>query len=250
MSFTSTIAAAGAALGLALLSSGAIAADMPGDYPPPLPAPAKPKAVVFDSFGYGWYLRGDLGYRIGALSGAESAPGFPDPTDNHIHGAVFGGVGVGAKSRWLRTDLTIDYSGIQNYRGTITTPDDTTAKIQTFTALFNGYIDMGSWYTLTPYIGAGAGAARLRTSEYSSTGAPPFTTVDPNNQWNFAWALMAGVAWQVAPNLQLDFGYRWLNLGDVKTRADAFGAMTFHHVQGHEIRAGLRWSFDDLRIAN
>ena len=232
--------------GLALAITNATAADMPGEY---LPPPVERRPVVIEQLGYGWYLRGDLGYRIGTLERAEAATGFPSPTDSHLGGAVTGSIGAGAKSRWLRTDLTVDYTAPQEYRGTVATPDDTKAKIRTIAALFNGYIDLGTWSTLTPYIGAGAGAAYVRAYDYSSTLAPPLTPVPPHNQWNFAWALMAGVGWQVAPNLMIDVGYRYLNVGDVRTESDAFGAMTFKNVGGHEVRAGLRWSFDDIRLA-
>ncbi|MBV9955563.1 MAG: porin family protein, partial [Pseudolabrys sp.] len=169
-------------------------------------------------------------------------------SEDKLGGAVTAGLGAGIRSRWLRTDLTFDYGGAQKYQGTIATTNDTSAKIQAHNLLFNGYIDLGTWTLLTPYIGAGLGAAYVRTSEYSSTGAPPFTPVPANTQWNFAWALMAGAAFQVAPNLQIDAGYRFLSVGDAKTGADAFGRrMTFRDVHNHEIRVGLRWSYDDLR---
>ena len=47
----------------------------------------------------------------------------------------------------------------------------------------------------------------------------------------------------------IDIGYRYLNIGDVKTGNDAFGVMTFKNVAAHEARVGLRWSFDELRFA-
>jgi opacity protein-like surface antigen len=42
----------------------------------------------------------------------------------------------------------------------------------------------------------------------------------------------------------MDFGYRYLNVG----KAESGGAtpVTFDHVAGHEVRVGLRWSFEDL----
>jgi opacity protein-like surface antigen len=45
----------------------------------------------------------------------------------------------------------------------------------------------------------------------------------------------------------LDVGYRYLNLGDVHTGTDALGTMTFKNVAGHQVRVGVRWSFDDVR---
>lgn len=240
MSRVAIVAVAGA---LSLPAAAALAADMPNTLPPAYETP-KP-APIFD-VNTGWYLRGDLGYNWGRIQGAQSATGFPNPTTNKLDGAAMAGVGAGIKTQWVRTDVTVDYSLPMKYEGSIRTPNDTTAKISAASAMFNGYLDLGTWYRATPYLGAGVGAAWLKTSDYSSTAAPPFSGGATHNQWNFAWAVMAGVGYAVAPNLMVDVGYRYIDFGDVKTNADAFGAMTFKNVAAHEVRIGLRWSFDDL----
>ncbi|MGH6725008.1 MAG: outer membrane protein [Pseudolabrys sp.] len=238
--------------GAALAVSGvlAVAADMPGGYPPP-PEPAPPpppwyEPVTIDQ-GVSWYLRGDVGAHWGILTGAHSASPYPNPTDSSFKTGITGSLGVGLKSNWLRTDVTIDYAAPVQYEATIATPGDTTAKIQATTGLVNGYLDLGTWYHVTPYIGAGAGVSYVRAFDYVSTGAPPFSTDNSKYQWNFAFAGMAGIAYAVSHNLKMDLGYRYLNIGDVKTGSDAFGAMTFRNVAAHEVRIGLRWSFDEPR---
>ena len=222
----------------------ALAADMPSTLPPAYERPLPPPRA-FD-FNTGWYLRGDLGYNWGRIQGAQSATPFPSPTDSTLNGAVFAGVGAGIKTQWVRTDVTIDYALPMKYEGSILKPNDTTAKITAASVMFNGYLDLGTWYGATPYLGAGAGAAWLKTFDYSSTAAPPFTGDTIHKQWNFAWAVMAGVGYAVAPNLMVDVGYRYIDFGDVRTNADALGAMTFKNIAAHEVRVGLRWSFDDL----
>jgi opacity protein-like surface antigen len=57
---------------------------------------------------------------------------------------------------------------------------------------------------------------------------------------------MTGFGYAMAPNLMIDVGYRYIDFGDAQTNADAFGAMTFKNIAAHEVRVGLRWSFDDL----
>jgi len=241
MSRVAMVAVVGA---LSLQAGGALAADMPNTLPPP--AVVEPPPVL--DFDTGWYLRGDLGYNWGHLQGAHSATGFPSPADNKLDGAAFAGLGAGIKTKWLRTDMTVDYSLPMKYEGRIVTQGDTTAKISAFSALFNGYLDLGTWYRATPYIGAGAGVANLKTTDYQSSAAPPFAAGLTNTQWNFTWAVMAGVGYAVAPNLMVDVGYRYIDFGDVKTGADSFGAMTFKDVAAHEVRIGLRWSFDDMPL--
>ena len=220
-----------------------MAADMPNTLPPAYETPEPPP--IFD-VNTGWYLRGDLGYNLAHIDGAQSATGFPSPTSNKLNGAAMAGVGAGIKTQWLRTDFTVDYSLPMKYEGSILAPNDTTAKISAVSMLFNGYLDLGTWYHVTPYVGAGAGAAFLQTSDYTSSAAPPFSGDTAHKQWNFAWAVMAGVGYAVAPNLMVDVGYRYIDFGDVRTNADAFGAMTFKDIAAHEVRIGLRWSFDDL----
>ena len=131
-------------------------------------------------------------------------------------------------------------------RGSIFAPGDATAKVGALTTLFNGYLDLGTWYGLTPYIGAGAGASQIKTTDYISSAAPPFTPGLSNTQWKFAWALMAGTAYSFTPSFAMDLGYRYLNLGDVSTQSDALGAMTLKNLAAHEVRVGARWSLNEL----
>jgi opacity protein-like surface antigen len=232
-----------AAASAVMLTGLANAADMPG-LPPPSVVPVVP---VVDWLGTGWYVRGDLGWRSGLIDSADAPRGFIDPTNNTLGKGIVGGGGVGIKSRWFRTDWTIDYASPATYGGTAVAPNDVRAKIQSLNILFNGYFDLGTWHRLTPYIGGGAGAALVRVSDYQSVVTPPLTGNGGHSEWNFAYAGMTGVAWAVAPNLMIDFGYRYLNVGDAHTARDASGALTFKSVAAHEARIGLRWNFDDLR---
>jgi len=231
----------------ALLASmtGVLAADVPGDYPLPPIERAAPK--FFDLSG--WYVRADAGYAWGHVSSAEAASGYPSPTGDSLGGGFIGGIGGGIKTRWLRTDVTIDYTAPLKYTGTAVTSDDVTAKVSGWSALFNGYVDLGKWYGVSPYIGAGAGVGYMTVSDYSSTVAPPFSGGD-HSQWNLNWAAMAGLGYPISPNLKLDVGYRYLNFGDVETASDAFGRMTFKNLAAHEVRVGVRWSFEDALLPN
>lgn len=235
-----------ALIGVVGQASAALSAVMAADMPENLPPPPKPVLIVPNG---GWYVRGDLGYYWGHLDSAQSAPGFPNPTSNNLGNGFTGGIGAGYKSDWLRTDVTIDYTAPMKYTGTIVSADDTTAKTSAITALFNGYLDLGTWYRMTPYIGAGAGVSYLRTTDYVSTAAPPFAGGLSHTQWKFAWAGMAGVGYAVSPNLMVDVGYRYINFGDVTTGSDSFGEMTLKNLAAHEVRVGVRWSFDDLPLA-
>ena len=241
MSRLGTLAIVGA---LVAPLTGAMAADMPGDYPPP------PVEVVHPHFFdlNGWYLRADAGYTWGLTDGAQAAPNYPSPTESNMGNGYVAGVGGGIKTRWLRTDVTVDYTSPMKYTGTAVTSDDVTAKISAWSALFNGYVDVGTWHRVTPYVGAGVGVGYVHVSDYASTVAPPFSDVN-NSQWNFNWAVMAGLAYAISPKFKLDVGYRYMNFGDVETASDAFGQMSFKNIAAHEVRVGVRWSFDDIPLA-
>jgi opacity protein-like surface antigen len=225
---------------LVALTGGAMAADMPGNRPPPLPVPTRTVTRVEPDAG--WYLRGDLAYRIGRSNGVDTTPVF-FPLTHKMGDSIAAGLGVGIKTEWLRTDFTIDIATPMKYEAT---PGGTSAKVSASTFLFNGYLDLGTWYRATPYIGAGAGAARMGISDYSSTAMAPFSGDSSRTKWNFAWAGMAGVAYAISPNTMVDLGYRYINFGDVTTGADAFGSTTLKQIAAHEVRVGLRWSFNDF----
>jgi opacity protein-like surface antigen len=246
MSWLKVSAAVGA---LAAQVTTVMAADMPNTLPPPgyLTPTLERSPRLFDNTG--WYLRGDIGYALGRIDRAQSATGFLSPTDSRLGNGFFGGIGGGIKTKWLRTDVTFDYNTALKYQGTIATPGDVTAKISAWSVLLNGYIDLGSWYRMTPYIGAGVGAAMVHTSDFASTLTPPFTGGLSSNQWNFAWAGMAGVGYAIAPNIMVDLGYRYINFGDTKSAANSNGYMTFKNIAAHEVRVGVRWSFNDLPLS-
>lgn len=224
--------------------AGAMAADMPGEYPPPPPI-MKPQPKFFDLSG--WYVRADLGYGWGRTDGAQAAPSYTSPTDGSMGDGFVAGIGGGIKTHWLRTDVTIDYTSPMKYTGTVVSADDVTAKISGWSALFNGYVDLGKWYGIAPYVGAGVGVGYMSVSDYASTVAPPFSGGD-HSQWNFNWAAMAGFGYAITPDLMLDVGYRYMNFGDVETGSDAFGQMSFKNVAAHEVRVGVRWNLNDMPL--
>jgi opacity protein-like surface antigen len=234
------------AMGCALLLASVVAAraaDMPRDVPH-LPA-AEPVPVVSEYNPSGWYLRGDIGGSWAKTNGLDAGSLLFAETGRKAGSSVNAGIGFGVRSRWLRIDVTVDHTFASRFSGSVFAADDLSARVEATSALFNGYIDLGTWYGATPYIGAGAGAAFARVSDYQRP-LVPFSGASTHMQTNFAYALMGGVAWTVAPNLQLDIGYRYLNMGDVKTASDALGYLTIRNVAAHQVRLGVRWGFDGL----
>lgn len=269
----------------AALSTVAHAADL---MPPPMVAPPPPPVGGY--VGGGLYLRGDIGVGAVGYNDLDIRVNGADPASvagvssfqthkSTSNANFFAGVGVGYQfNNFLRFDVTGEMRG-----GSITgrdsiaynfgTPTRQTnsyrGNLTSYVGLLNGYFDLGTWNCLTPFVGAGIGFASNRISDlgdngiqdfyagaggaYSGSGAS-YGFSDGGSKTSFAWALMAGVAYDVNPNLKLELGYRYLNLGDGPTLAmhGASGALTnpsssvsFKKIDSHDVKIGMRWMFND-----
>jgi opacity protein-like surface antigen len=261
-----SLLAAGAAT---LISSMAFAADMP-IAPPPMYAPAPPA-----DFG-GWYLRGEIGFSNQRTSdvhyGRESA--YSQLTSfNQQSSFDTGGIyGVGAGYRfnnWFRADITGQYRGNANMKATdrftgtaggvaYNGIDNYNASKSEWLVLANAYVDLGTWWCITPFIGAGVGGARVSIANFSDTGTnnlpfstTSFATAPTGSKWNFAWAAHAGLAYQVNQNLVLELAYSYVNLGDGQTGvlSDYTGNTTgnvfkIKNITSNDLKLGVRWNFD------
>jgi len=266
--------AAGAA---SLLSSAAFAADM-AIAPPPMPY-----AAPVADFG-GWYLRGDIGFsnqsvkNIRNTNPALYAPLLSlDERTGFDTGGVFG-LGAGYQfNNWFRVDVTGQYRGNTNFHGLDLTSfpnggatgfgsDVYNASKSEWVFLANAYVDLGTWWCVTPYIGAGVGTARVSIANFTDSGVatlfpagsgvgPSLVSAQTGSQWNFAWALHAGLAYKVTPNMTVELGYSYLNLGDGTTGLDttfdrsAGGhAFTFKNITSQDLMLGVRWNLDSPQV--
>jgi opacity protein-like surface antigen len=265
-----SLIAAGA---VSLMSTAAFAADMPIAAPPMYAPPPV-------DFG-GWYLRGDIGFSNQSVSSVRNTnaalyTGLTtfDETTGFDTGGIFD-VGAGYRfNSWFRVDVTGQYRGNTNFHGLdlISFPnggangygsDFYTAQKQEWLFLANGYVDLGTWWCLTPYIGAGIGTARVQISNFTDQGVatlfpagsgvgPSFVSAATGSQWNFAWALHAGLAYQINPNVAIELGYSYVNLGDGITGPDnAFDnsagghVFQFHDITSQDLMLGVRWNLDN-----
>ncbi len=254
----------GAALA-AVLSGPVLAADPAAKVPVQQTSPAEAEFA-------GWYLRGDTGVAIGRLGGVSSSfddgfavPGF-SRDGNSLGRAAIIGAGVGYQfNAWFRADLTGEWRSDQNYRASASWDDPAcpggrcadhySGKLQT-NGLFlaNAYLDLGTWSGITPYVGGGLGAAHTRFGALTDDGEDPFGArygISPaRSDWSFAWALMAGADIAVSPNVSIDVGYRYANLGGVRSGPIACDApsvcgdeVQHAELSSHDVRIGLRWKF-------
>jgi opacity protein-like surface antigen len=259
------LALAGAAA-LVLMSAAARGADLP--VPPPMFA-----APVVQDYG-AWYLRGDIGITNQSVKSlASPAPGFDTTTllNKGFDSSGLFGVGVGYQfNSWFRADVTGEYrsaanfNALQNYPCTIGTPPACTTGFATdqyqgakseWLFLLNAYLDLGTWHSVTPFVGAGIGFDRMTIGNFTDTNViiPAIGYSTDNSKWNFAWALHAGLAYQVTPNFAVELAYRYVYLGNGSTKDlvgydgtnATFNPIEFRHVDSQDIKLGVRWMFAD-----
>ncbi len=263
MSSFKKFAMASAAAGLAITTANA--ADLPLA---PVPIP------VVQEFG-GWYLRGDIGMTNQQTNSLTNvvAPGTSVGTKFlAFDSAPLYSLGGGYQfNNWLRVDVTGEYRGNSHFHGQqvaqfgpVILPDDYTASKSEWLFLANAYVDIGTWWCITPFIGAGIGTSRNTISNFTDIGATQAglggnsilstTYADNASKWNLAWALYAGLAYKVAPGLSLELTYRYVNLGTATTGpTNSFDGVTvvnghqfeFGTITSQDVMLGFRWNLGE-----
>jgi opacity protein-like surface antigen len=157
-----------------------------------------------------WYLRGDVGVGVQTFSSFDHSqtnsifvwPASWQIVQKDIEDTAIFGMGVGFEwNSWLRFDVTGEYRTKAGFKATgsytdfcsgFTCFDINTGNFSSAVFLANAYVDLGTWWCITPFIGAGVGGARnmisdvqdqgiIGSSEPSALVIPPTTA--PNGIW-------------------------------------------------------------------
>jgi opacity protein-like surface antigen len=291
----------------AAASQGVHAADLFGPFSQPEPEAISAPVEI----GSGWYLRGDANWKQEhqAQLSADIAQGLTKK-------AWSVDLGAGYKfNNWFRADLTVGFNKLQNnhligadvtcpYQLTGLTSQganpvelgylwDTThdtcspqqsVHMRRIDVLLNGYVDLGTYVGVTPYVGAGIGVSSLHTSgglnyyktsdgsvygaDLTPTGTYPHIWVDAfgnpiapqptvgfakqnwaksltKSSYNLAWALMFGFAYDLTDHAKIDIGYRYLNAGTYKSAVSPVtGRTVTSTIHSQEVRVGFRYMID------
>ncbi|MEM7301003.1 MAG: outer membrane protein [Pseudomonadota bacterium] len=234
----------------------------------------------------GWYLRGDISYDW--VDDFDINYGGNSFTSASIDKGYNVGVGVGYQfTDTFRADITVDrfwsdFSGStagncafdvggNSLIGSCVSSER--AEFSAWSAMLNGYIDIGHFKHFTPYVGAGVGAAYVSfdnwrtdttctlntdTDRCGNPGqdwyydpAPGQTltnvtsrTESTESSWRFSYALMAGISYELSHNLKLDAGYRYQSIasGTIISNLGGGGVNVDHDdLTVHSVRVGLRY---------
>ena len=259
----------------ALMSSSMMvqAADLipPPEYTPP--------EVVIDHAG-GWYIRGDIGYanlkvnNVTYFQGALVTGSF-EQHDLDTSWSLQGGIGYQITD-YLRVDATLKYIASSDFDGDSAPAGSTCAggfglfcdfnddaELESVTLLMaNAYWDLGTYHSITPYVGAGIGGAHVKwgnlLNDQTCTGSADdvaCSLLDFNHggeaEWRFAWAAHLGASYDINCNLKADAGYtftrieggRMFGTGIPVGGGAAVGGNVFDGgIDIHEGRLGLRYA--------
>lgn len=231
--------------GLALVSlAGATSSSSAADLDPGYGDAPPPAAEQKVEFGSGWYIRGDI-----AATPAYQVEGYQPPNSRIFYSGINSTSRAGydlslgggyAMTNSFRGDIIADFhqpTSVNNpaaycYNSS-SNACSTSAKFTSYDALINGYYDFGPWGFVHPYVGAGVGVAFGNFNASLTGGGTNYGA--SSSYHNLAWALMAGVAFDVYDHTKIDVGYRYLDNGTVAGT----------HLQHHEVRAGVRYMLDD-----
>ncbi|ARQ02547.1 outer membrane protein [Pseudorhodoplanes sinuspersici] len=239
-----------------LIAGMAIAAIVAPAYAADMPAPMVFKAPVKEFSG--WYLRGDIGMTNQKVKSIDNV--LFDPSVQVVHkefesGMLFG-AGLGYQfNDWFRVDVTGEYRGKTAFRGFDFYPggaNDYYGDKSEWLFLANAYVDLGTWWCVTPFIGAGIGYSKNTISNFRDVNVPNngIAYANNNSQWEMAWALHAGLAYKVNKNFTAELSYRYVNLGDFQSgdiiaydgTNNVNNPMLFKDVTSQDIRLSLRWA--------
>jgi len=224
---------------------------------------------VFGSVGFGYhfndFLRGDL--NAGVLGGSKFGLG------GNARGGC-GGTETITTTRFDSEGGAIEPDLVRTRFGTRDCVATLNSKNTYWTGLANGYIDLGTFAGLTPYIGGGLGVVYSKTTlnggaicratsstqanssasttttflcdgqtSVSDSGVEYLGTRYTDRKYSLLYAANAGFSYQVAKNTSIDVGYQYLNSPEARwIKLDKDGGPKFgKDIDYHTIKLGLRY---------
>ena len=231
------------------------------DYSQPLPPPPvyvqpPPQEECCE----GWYLRGFVGTgmtraTVDYITVLDASLQQSSVSDQNFIGAAIGY----EWNSWLRFDVSAEYrakSRVNAYvsysYGGGTYGDIYEGQLKSWIFLANAFVDLGTWECFTPFVGFGIGAANNSLVDFFDTNQTTSGYGFGRNpsEWHLAWALYAGVSYNVTKTFKVDLTYRYLNYGSVTDTVDCANggcsepdSFKFGSLASHDIMLGFRWTF-------
>ena len=141
--------------------------------------------------------------------------------------------------------------------------DTYSASKSEWVVMANAYVDLGTWWCVTPFVGAGVGMARKRSRTspirasivHTGVRTSPASTsayAADASKWNFAWASAhrSGLQGQSEHDGRTRLQLRESRRRRDGRRLDRLTAVTrgipmhFKDITSHDLKLGVRWNLD------
>jgi OOP family OmpA-OmpF porin len=149
--------------------------------------------------------------------------------------AALGTVGYGF-GNGLRLEFELGYrdndidsvSGVANAGG----------SVNVWSGMINALYDIPTGWPITPYVGLGAGYARVKADSVNVSG----TAIMDDSDSVFAYQGILGAAYSLTPNLKLGLDYRYFATLDPEFTTNT-GVTVDSEYAAHTVLVALRWEF-------
>jgi outer membrane protein OmpA-like peptidoglycan-associated protein len=176
----------------------------------------------------GWYGRIDLGY---SLDGEAEVAGPQTFESDSSQGVAMG----------YALDNGFRFEGEVSHRFNRFEPGPSVdGDIHAWTGMLNGYYDFNRGGGIEPYVGVGVGSARLNASAFEGPVSP---RVD-DDVAALAYQGMAGIAFGLGEQLDIDVGYRYLAAPDAGFNGTTPTTKYTGDYVHQAVTVGLRYQFD------
>ncbi len=178
------------------------------------------------------------GFYLGIKGGTANA-NLNDTEDSVVDEAIFDfdyewffAGSLGYRYSFMRFEL--EYTHRNEYE---VKANDEEGGLKSKSYMANVYLDFAPYYVVSPYISGGLGFTDLKLS-HTTTG----TNFGQADTTNFTWSLGGGLTVRINKCLNMDLGYRYLDMGnvDINTPIGKVGELD---VNAHESYMGLRYTF-------
>jgi opacity protein-like surface antigen len=163
------------------------------------------------------------GFAGAAALGFVFAPGF------RLEGEL------GLRSNRVDYTVPVPFDATTDFEGNLA------GRAAIFSAMLNAWIDIPTGSPLTPYIGAGVGAANVKMNFTNSDNNAEDGDVNAG-QTVFAYQLGAGAAYAVTPEVSLTLDYRFIGTSGVWLPADEGPDFGVKKVSSQSVMIGLRFN--------
>ena len=184
------------------------------------------------SFDTGYSISGAIGRKYNFFRGEMEVAYQTNGVESHSN-VVAGGIDLDTEDAGV---LITGSSNIGTSVGVLV--DDGQGDVSTVFVMANIFYDVDLGGRIKPYIGGGVGAGFVDVDYY-----PSGVVIIQDNSTAFAYQAMAGVAYAVAPSVDLILGYRYRATSDVNVSADLFSADFDVENSASVVEAGLRFTF-------